>query len=93
MMRDDRRVDDDYDEPAESDELVLSDVLNHVFDKGVVISGSVTISIAGIDLVRLGLDLVISSVEDDARRARREARERERLADADISLLPPAGDE
>lgn len=91
-MRDDRRV-DDYDEPAESDELVLSDVLNHVFDKGVVISGSVTIGIGGIDLVRLGLDLVISSVENDARREKRERRERERLADADISLLPPAGDE
>ena len=87
-MRDDRY--DDLEEPPESDELVLSDVLNHVFDKGVVISGSVTIGIAGIDLVRLGLDLVISSVENDARRERRE---REQLADADLSVLPPAGGE
>lgn len=83
-MRDDRGVRDEPDEPMESDELVLSDVLNHVFDKGVVITGSVTIGIAGIDLVRLGLDLVISSVENDARR------ERERLANADVSVLPPA---
>ena len=86
-MRDDRGVRDGADEPMESDELVLSDVLNHVFDKGVVITGSVTIGIAGIDLVRLGLDLVISSVENDARR------ERERLANADVSVLPPAGGE
>ena len=87
MMRDDRRLQEDFDEPDESDELVLSDVLNHVFDKGVVISGSVTIGIAGIDLVRLGLDLVISSVENEARRERRE---RERLVDGDVSVLPPA---
>jgi hypothetical protein len=90
-MRDERHVDDQYDEPAESDELVLSDVLNHVFDKGVVITGSATISIAGIDLVRLGLDLVISSVENETRRESRERRERGLLADADVSLLPPAG--
>ena len=90
MMRDDRRRHADLEEPEESDELVLSDVLNHVFDKGVVITGSVTIGIAGIDLVRLGLDLVISSVENDARRERRE---RDRLKNADVSVLPPAGGE
>ena len=89
-MRTDRDARDALDEPEESDELVLSDVLNHVFDKGVVITGSVTIGIGGIDLVRLGLDLVISSVENDARRERRE---RERLANADLSVLPPAGGE
>lgn len=89
-LRDDRHLPADPDEPEESDELVLSDVLNHVFDKGVVITGSVTIGIAGIDLVRLGLDLVISSVENDARRERRE---RKRLENADPSVLPPAGGE
>lgn len=45
------------------DELVLSELLNHVLDKGVVIAGDVTISIADIDLVRVGLSLVLSSVE------------------------------
>ena len=80
----------EFDDPAETDELVLSDVLNHVFDKGVVITGSVTLGIGGIDLVRVGLDLVISSVENDARRERRE---RERLANGDLPVLPPAGRE
>ncbi|HEU4640890.1 MAG TPA: gas vesicle protein [Gemmatimonadaceae bacterium] len=45
------------------DELVLSELLNHVLDKGVVITGDVTISVADIDLVRVGLSLVLSSVE------------------------------
>jgi gas vesicle structural protein len=53
----------------ESDEqLVLGDLLNHVLDKGVVIQGSVVISIANIDLVALDLRLVLSSVESMARR-------------------------
>lgn len=53
------------------DELVLSELLNHVLDKGVVIAGDVTISIADIDLVRVGVSLVLSSVETVEGRARR----------------------
>ncbi|HEX6533417.1 MAG TPA: gas vesicle protein [Gemmatimonadaceae bacterium] len=45
------------------DELVLSELLNHVLDKGVVITGDVTISVADIDLLRLGLSVILSSVE------------------------------
>jgi hypothetical protein len=45
------------------DRLVLSELLNHVLDKGVVIIGDVTISVADIDLVRVGLSLHLSSVE------------------------------
>lgn len=44
-------------------ELVLGDLLNTVLDKGVVISGQVTISIADIDLVMLDLRLLLSSVQ------------------------------
>jgi hypothetical protein len=51
-------------ELLESDEqLVLGELLNHVLDKGVVISGDVTISVANIDLVRVGLSLYLTSVE------------------------------
>lgn len=51
-------------ELEESEErLVLGELLNHVLDKGVVIAGDVTISVAGIDLVRLGVSLYLSSVE------------------------------
>jgi len=45
------------------DELRLAELVNRVLDRGVVVSGEVTISVAGIDLVYLGLDLVLSSIE------------------------------
>jgi hypothetical protein len=51
-------LDDDGDEP-----LILSDLLNRVLDKGVVISGEVTIAVAGVDLVRLDLRLLLVAVE------------------------------
>jgi hypothetical protein len=44
-------------------QLVLGDLLNHVLDKGVVISGQVMISIADIDLLSLDLRLVLTSVQ------------------------------
>jgi hypothetical protein len=50
-------------QPDDSEQLVLSDLINRVLDKGVVISGHVTISVADIDLVALDLRLLISSVE------------------------------
>ncbi|HUF28986.1 MAG TPA: gas vesicle protein [Gemmatimonadaceae bacterium] len=58
------------DDVDESEHVVLSDLLNKVFDKGVVITGSVTIGIADIDLVRVSLDLVLSSAEGDMQRRR-----------------------
>lgn len=45
----------------EGDQLVLSDLINRVLDKGVVISANITISIADIDLIQLDLRLLISS--------------------------------
>lgn len=54
-------------DPLESDErLALGELLNHVLDKGVVISGDVTISVADIDLIRVGLALYLTSVESVA---------------------------
>lgn len=46
----------------EEDQLVLSDLITRVLDKGVVISANVMISIADIDLIQLDLRLLISSV-------------------------------
>lgn len=57
------------------DELRLVELVNRVLDRGVVLRGEVTISVAGVDLVFLGLDLLLSSVE--TMRAR--------------GALPPAG--
>ena len=64
-----RRDRDDLDALEGDERLVLADLLNHVLDKGVVIHGSVILSIANIDLVSVELRLVIASVEALARRA------------------------
>ncbi|MDQ6887559.1 MAG: gas vesicle protein [Gemmatimonadota bacterium] len=45
------------------EQLVLADLLNHVLDKGVVITGEVTISVADVDLIRVGLSLLLAAVE------------------------------
>lgn len=52
------------DEPAS-----LVDLVNRVLDKGVVLTGEVTISVAGIDLIYLGLNAVLTSVSTARRRA------------------------
>ena len=49
--------------PDDSEQLVLSDLINRVLDKGVVISRHVTISVADIDLIALDLRLLISSIQ------------------------------
>jgi hypothetical protein len=45
------------------DPLSLLDVLDHVLNQGIVIRGSLVISLAGVDLVYLGLDAILTSVE------------------------------
>jgi hypothetical protein len=58
----------DRDEGELDDEqLILGDLLNHVLDKGVVISGTVTISIADIDLLMVDLRLLLTSIETSLR--------------------------
>ena len=51
--------------PAQTaeDEASLLDILDHVLNAGVVLHGSLVISIAGVDLVYLGLNAVLTSVE------------------------------
>ena len=56
------------DDEIDTEELVLGDLLNHVLDKGVVIGGTVTISVADIDLLVLDLRLLLSSMETAVRR-------------------------
>lgn len=59
---------DEVDDEIDTEQLILGDLLNHVLDKGVVISGTVTISVADIDLVVLDLRLLLTSVESSLRR-------------------------
>jgi gas vesicle structural protein len=48
---------------GEEDEVSLLEILDHVLNSGVVIHGSLVISLAGVDLVYLGLNVVLTSVE------------------------------
>ncbi|MGQ0814621.1 MAG: gas vesicle protein [Gemmatimonadota bacterium] len=41
----------------------LAELVNRVLDRGAIITGEVTISVAGIDLIYLGLQLVIAATE------------------------------
>lgn len=58
------------------EEVSLLDILDHVLNAGVVIHGSLVLSLAGVDLVYVGLNVVLTSVEtalknlaaDEARR-------------------------
>jgi gas vesicle structural protein len=43
--------------------VTLSEVLDRVCNTGVVMAGEIVISVAGIDLLYLGLNLMLSSVE------------------------------
>jgi gas vesicle structural protein len=45
------------------DEVSLLDILDHVLNAGVVIHGSLVISLAGVDLIYVGLNVVLTSVE------------------------------
>ena len=46
-----------------ADETSLLDILDHVLNSGVVIHGSIVISLGGVDLIYLGLNAVLTSVE------------------------------
>ena len=48
---------------ASENQLSMAELVNRVVDKGAVISGDMVISIAGVDLLYLGLKLLLSSVE------------------------------
>ncbi len=47
---------------AEQD-VSLLEIIDHVLNSGVVIHGSLVISVAGVDLVYVGLNVVLTSVE------------------------------
>jgi len=44
-------------------QVSLAEVLDRLLNKGVVVTGEVVISVAGIDLVYLGLNVVLTSVQ------------------------------
>ncbi|HEV2835902.1 MAG TPA: gas vesicle protein [Pyrinomonadaceae bacterium] len=50
-------------EQIEETDLSLLETLDHVLNRGLVIAGEITISVADIDLIFLGLNVLLSSVE------------------------------
>lgn len=63
-------ADDDLEVWTGSDDEAhsLVDLVNRVLDKGVCITGDITISVAGVDLVYLGLNAILTSVSTARRR-------------------------
>jgi hypothetical protein len=48
---------------AEIEQVTLLDLLDRIIDHGVVLTGDITISVADVDLIYLGLRVILSSVE------------------------------
>ena len=65
--------------PARDDEdVTLLDLLDRLIDRGVVLTGDLTISVADVDLILLSLNLLLASVE------------RVQQLPADMNLVEPA---
>ena len=63
-MDDNRKADAILTPPqGPEEEASLLDILDHVLNAGVVLHGSLVISVAGVDLVYLGLNAILTSVE------------------------------
>jgi len=58
----------------EEADISLLETLDHVLNRGLVIAGEITISVADIDLIFIGLNVLVSSVE----KANEVLRERQR---------------
>ena len=52
-----------FDRVEQAKNVTLLEILDRVLDKGVVISGDLTISVADVDLIFLGLKVMLASVE------------------------------
>jgi hypothetical protein len=77
----------------EAERLVLGDLINRVLDKGVVISGQVTISVADIDLIALDLRVLITSIQTAIERTGLPPSPSSRaVKNADVPVLPPDAD-
>ena len=84
----------------EERELSLLETLDHVLNRGLVLAGEITIAVADIDLIFLGLNVILTSVETadevlgarDERRLVLQQRALEPQAGADESAAEGAGE-
>ena len=59
------------------DDATLLELVDRLLNKGVVLSGEATISVAGVDLIYLGLNVVLAPVESiEKSQERRASRDR-----------------
>lgn len=58
------RDEQDHDLARDTREVALVDLLDRLLAGGVVLAGDVTISLAGVDLVRISLRAIITSIRD-----------------------------
>jgi hypothetical protein len=51
--------------PADQQQIALVDLLDRLLGTGVVLSGDIVISLAGVDLVQISLRALVSTVRSD----------------------------
>jgi hypothetical protein len=68
---------------AKEKEVTLLDLLDRILNKGVILYGDVTLSVAEVDLVYLSLKVLLTSVET-AEWMRRNAAERDLMAHREV---------
>ncbi len=49
--------------PEDKEQISLCEALDRILNKGAVVAGEITISVANVDLLYLGLQVVLTSVE------------------------------
>ncbi len=52
-----------FSDTSAADQMSLVDILDHVLNQGVIVRGNLVISLAGVDLVYVGLDVILTSIE------------------------------
>jgi len=68
-------------------DIALVELLDRALDKGVVLWGDITLSVANVDLVYVGLKVLLSSVETVERMRKAAADVPERLPVSDVPEL------
>jgi hypothetical protein len=65
---------------AEAQEVTLLDLVDRAIDHGVILAGDITIAVADIDLIYVGLQVLLASVE----RVEKLRAERERTMEREV---------
>jgi gas vesicle structural protein len=60
---------------ADADELSLLELADRLLNRGVVLTGEAVISVAGVDLIYLGLNVVLTAVENLSSNSKKSTRE------------------